>query len=309
MRYGATISALLHVLVVVVVFVGFPELFDRKPPEMPIAVEVVTLDETPQQKEPQRKPEPPKPDPKPEPPKPAKREPPPAPPPTPTPPQEALKIPSPEPMPVEKPKPVPKPEAKPTPPPEPVPVPEAKPKPPPKPKEPEKKVAAVEPQEPAPKPKRKPAPPPDEFQSLLKNLAKQKREADKTPEKPAAKPVQQAAQPQRSALQTRMAAASLAQSLMRQVSPCWSVPAGARDAADMNVAVRIRLNPDGTLGAPPKIEDSARMGRDASFRVLAESAVRALQHPKCTPLKLPYDQYDMWREITFVFDPREALGQ
>ena len=309
MRYGASISALLHVLVVVVVFVGFPELFDRKPPEMPIAVEVVTLDETPQQKEPQRKPEPPKPDPKPEPPKPAKREPPPAPPPTPTPPQEALKIPAPEPMPVEKPKPVPKPEAKPTPPPEPVPVPEAKPKPPPKPKEPEKKVAAVEPQEPAPKPKRKPAPPPDEFQSLLKNLAKQKREADKTPEKPAAKPVQQAAQPQRSALQTRMAAASLAQSLMRQVSPCWSVPAGARDAADMNVAVRIRLNPDGTLGAPPKIEDSARMGRDASFRVLAESAVRALQHPKCTPLKLPYDQYDMWREITFVFDPREALGQ
>jgi outer membrane biosynthesis protein TonB len=313
MRYGATISALLHVLVVVVVFVGFPELFDRKPPEMPIAVEVVTLDETPQQKEPQRKPEPPKPDPKPEPPKPAKREPPPAPPPTPTPPQEALKIPAPEPMPVEKPKPVPKPEAKPTPPPEPVPVPEAKPKPPPKPPqkaaEPEKKVAAVEPQEPAPKPKRKPAPPPDEFQSLLKNLAKQKREADKTPEKPAAKPVQQAAQPQRSALQTRMAAASLAQSLMRQVSPCWSVPAGARDAADMNVAVRIRLNPDGTLGAPPKIEDSARMGRDASFRVLAESAVRALQHPKCTPLKLPYDQYDMWREITFVFDPREALGQ
>lgn len=309
MRYGVSISALLHVVVVVLVFVGFPELFDRKPPEMPIAVEVVTLDETPQQKEPQRKPEPPKPDPKPEPPKPAKREPPPAPPPTPTPPQEALKIPAPEPMPVEKPKPVPKPEAKPTPPPEPVPVPEAKPKPPPKPKEPEKKVAAVEPQEPAPKPKRKPAPPPDEFQSLLKNLAKQKREADKTPEKPAAKPVQQAAQPQRSALQTRMAAASLAQSLMRQVSPCWSVPAGARDAADMNVAVRIRLNPDGTLGAPPKIEDSARMGRDASFRVLAESAVRALQHPKCTPLKLPYDQYDMWREITFVFDPREALGQ
>ena len=310
MRYGASISALLHVLVVVVVFVGFPELFDRKPPEMPIAVEVVTLDDKAQQTEPQRKPEPPKPDPKPEPPKPAKREPPPAPPPAPTPPpQEALKIPEPEPMPVEKLKPVPKPEAKPTPPPEPVPVPEAKPKPPPKPKEPEQKVAAVEPPAPAPKPKRKPAPPPDDFQSLLKNLAKQKRDAEKTPEKPAAKPVQQAAQPQRSALQTRMAAASLAQAVMRQVSPCWNIPAGARDAADMNVGIRIRLNPDGALGGQPQIEDNGRLGRDPFFRAVAESALRALRDPKCMPLKLPYDQYDMWREITFVFDPREALGQ
>ena len=106
-----------------------------------------------------------------------------------------------------------------------------------------------------------------------------------------------------------MMAASLAQAVHRQVTPCWSIPAGAKDAANMSVAIRIRLNPDGTLGAAPKIEDTRRLGSDTSFRAVAESALRALRNPGCTPLKLPYDQYDLWKEITFVFDPREALGQ
>ena len=103
-----------------------------------------------------------------------------------------------------------------------------------------------------------------------------------------------------------MMAASLAQAVNRQVSPCWSIPAGAKDAANMRVAIRIRMNPDGTLGAAPKVEDTQRMGRDTSFRVVAESALRALR--TCAPFKLPYDQYDMWKDIIFTFDPEEALG-
>jgi hypothetical protein len=106
-----------------------------------------------------------------------------------------------------------------------------------------------------------------------------------------------------------MAAASLAQAVNRQVTPCWSIPAGAKDAVNMSVAIRIRLNPDGSLGGSPRVEDTGRLNRDLFFRAVAESALRALRNPQCMPLKLPYEQYDLWKEITFVFDPKEALGQ
>ena len=211
----------------------------------------------------------------------------------------------------------PEPAAKPKPPApkaEPVPVPKPKPKPkvePAPPKEPETRVAAKTP--PVPTPKKKPTPPPpkqDDFQALLKNLAQDRRKAEKAKAEAPAKVVKQADdKPKRSALQARMMAASLVQAVNRQVTPCWSIPAGAKDAANMSVAIRIRLNPDGSLGAQPKIEDTGRLGRDPFFRAVAESSLRALRNPQCMPLKLPYDQYDLWKEITFVFDPKEALGQ
>lgn len=342
MRYGAIISGLVHVLVLVFVFMGLPDLFRSERPEMaPIPIEVVNIDDVAQQLEPQEAPKPPRPeplkasprpDPKPEPPKVSK---PPPPPPTPEPQQQAVKIPEPEPMPPEKkpepPRPEPpKPEPpKPEPPkPEPEPAEKVKPEPPkpqpkpappkpepkpepPKPKPEAKKPEPKKPEPPKPEPK-KAEPKQDDFQALLKNLAKEKRvqqqqQASKT-EKPAAE-TRQSEAPRRSAMQTQMMAATLAQSVMRQVSPCWTIPAGAKNAADMDVAIRIRLNPDGSLGAQPKIEDTARLGSDLSFRTVAESAIRALRDPKCMPLKLPYDQYDLWKDITFVFDPREALGQ
>ena len=106
-----------------------------------------------------------------------------------------------------------------------------------------------------------------------------------------------------------MIARGVAQAIHSQVTPCWKIQAGAMDAANMRVAVNIRLNPDGSLGRQPQVQDTARMSRDGFFRAAAESALRALRDPVCMPLKLPYEHYDVWKEISFVFDPREALGQ
>lgn len=321
MRYGAALSAIFHVAIIVIALVGLPSLLNSKRTEIvAVAVEIVTPEMLEKQASLPPKPEPPKPEPKkveppkPEPPKPA---PPkaaaPTPPPTPEPPK------APEPAPATKPAPPPEPIAKPEPLPEPKPKPKAKtPEPPkpkvvkPKPPPPEKQVAARTPpaRTPAPVPKRKPKPPQDEFQSLLKNLAKEKQQQAKKKPAPSSKVAKQTdPTPRVSPLQARMMAASLSQAVMQQVTPCWSIPAGAKDAADMSVAIRIRLNPDGALGAQPRIEDTGRIGRDPFFRAVAESALRALRNPRCMPLKLPYDQYDMWKDITFVFDPKEALGQ
>ena len=294
MRRALVYSAALHVAVFTVAWFGAPALF-RKPPveDQPVAVELVSLEDIP------RKP-PPEP-PKPAPPPVAKPAPPPPPPPPPAatpepPPQAAEPAPEPEPPPPPKAKPAPKPEPKP----KPKPVAKAEPKPP---------VPTVQA---APKPKRKPQQT-DQLQALLKNLAKRKAELERSrkPE-PKAEPAPRPESPQRLAARTavdrQMAARRLTALVKQQIAPCWNIPAGAKDAQSTSVRIEIRLNADGSLRGAPHVLDAPRMGTDRAFRAVAESAVRALLNPRCSPLKLPYDEYDVWKNITFNFDPSEALG-
>ena len=77
----------------------------------------------------------------------------------------------------------------------------------------------------------------------------------------------------------------------------------------MNIEIRILLNPDGTLRGVPRIQDQARMTSDPFFRAVAESTLRALRNPLCSPLRLPFGEYDAWKEIILTFDPRKALGK
>jgi len=39
------------------------------------------------------------------------------------------------------------------------------------------------------------------------------------------------------------------------------------------------------------------------FRTLAESAVRAVNHPDCKRLKVPKKKYETWKETILDFDP------
>jgi len=56
------------------------------------------------------------------------------------------------------------------------------------------------------------------------------------------------------------------------------------------------------------IVDVDKMRRDPYFRAAAESALRAVQNPRCSPLRLPPSKYRLWRNMTLEFDPREMLG-
>lgn len=297
MRNAAYISGSLHVVVVALAYFGLPALFDSDPaPNQPVYVEVVTLADQPVAKKSKPKPKP-KPKPK------AKLKPPPPPP---LPPE--VTPPKAEPVPVAKPKPKPKPKPKNKD--------KAKPKPKPKPK----KFAPKNPRlaKLAPKPRRKPKPlkRADPLKSLLRDIQKQPKK-DVVRKKPktdklknmlaSVAPPPSPKQSSISPIDRRREARALAQLVMRQVTPCWSLPAGAKDAHTIRVGVRIFLHPDGTLSGPPKVEDQARMSRDVAFRAVAESALRALRNPRCTPLRLPVKKYAAWREISFNFDPRELL--
>jgi len=94
--------------------------------------------------------------------------------------------------------------------------------------------------------------------------------------------------------------------LRRQISSCWNMPIGARDAENLIVEVLIEVRQDRTVSTA-KIIDQMRMSTDPYFRAAAEAALRALRHPRCSPLDLPPDQYEQWKTIRFTFDPRDML--
>ena len=302
---GMALSGALHLVLGGLFIFGLPRLFAPPPPEdMPIAVELVTI--APETKATRPNPNPPRPDAKPEPPvaDAPVAEPDPEPPvPTPVPPPSAeAPPPSPEP-----PKP---PEPKPAAPPLLTP-PEPKPEPP----KPTEKAEA-------PHPKEKPEPPqqmaknetkaeqkkydPSQFETLLKNLATQPTapSPDAPPQRPRVASGRPSSQP-RAPLGSQITASEV-DLVRQQIARCWNVPAGARDAKDLVVEVRVAVDPDGTV-RQAIIVDQGRLGSDPFFRAAAESARRAFFNPLCRPLRLPPEKYAIWKDLVVDFSPKDIL--
>ncbi len=95
--------------------------------------------------------------------------------------------------------------------------------------------------------------------------------------------------------------------IRRQIEACWILPAGARDAENLVVDIRVVMNPDGTV-RQASIIDRSRMAADSFFRAAAESALRAVLNPRCNPLKLPPEKYKQWQTFTLSFNPRDMIG-
>ena len=94
--------------------------------------------------------------------------------------------------------------------------------------------------------------------------------------------------------------------LRQQLAGCWNINPGLMNAQDLAVEVKITVNPDRTVGSV-KIVDQGRYNSDTFFRAMADSALRAVQNPRCSPLRLPEDKYNLWKDMTVVFDPKEMF--
>ncbi len=283
MPRGPVLSAILHVAILAIAFFGLPRFFDRTPPdkERMIVVEIVDIAEEtnlPQAVPRPPEPEPPEPKAKPEPEPMVEPEPPPIAALEPPPPPKEEEIPVvEEPAPKPEPRPAAKPPASPPP----------------------KKAQRV----PKPKPKPKPR---DQFASLLKSVEKidkelTRREIDKETAPPKQLPaLTGTASPQ---LADEALSLSVIDAIARQVEANWSVPVGAREARNLQVAIRIRLQPDGSV-IQAEFVDRARLTRPGEefYRTVAESARRAVL--KASPLRgLPPEKYRIWRDIVFTFRP------
>lgn len=320
-------SIAFHGGIVIAAYVTLPNLKnDLATDDRVIVVEMVEIAETTNAP-------PPSPEPEPEPEAKAEPEPPPpAPEPTPTPDAAEEPVPVPDPNPDPAP-PVPEPEVaalpprpepetepevvEPEPEPEPVPTPEVKPEPEPKPV-PETKVAkALNEMKPVQKPK--PPPPPDPMASILKTLEELKVEPP-APESETEPETKTAAEP---SFDDQIAEALMASSTKKhdvskpisistieavreRLKPCWNFQAGAKNADELTVAIRVYMNPDATV-SNAEVIDAERMLTDNLFRIAAETALRAVRNPKCQPFPLPAEQYQQWRSMTLNFDPSQML--
>ena len=97
----------------------------------------------------------------------------------------------------------------------------------------------------------------------------------------------------------------MVRAIQRQMSRCWQIEPGARDADTLVVEIQVVLNPDATV-RDARIVDYQRMFDDTFFRSAAENARRAIL--RCSPFDLPPGMYEVWRDLTLRFDPRMMLG-
>ncbi|MEB3701513.1 Putative TonB C-terminal domain-containing protein [Candidatus Bealeia paramacronuclearis] len=282
MRKSALFSGLAHLLVIILMLVGLPKLFQKDLlPPAPIPIEVVNIADITQAKAHKVKPkdsgpkpvEEEKPKPKPQPPKPEEK--------------------------VDEKKPDPEPEPKPEPKPEPIEdvlaevIEKVEEKP--KPKDEKKKDK--------PKKDKKKDKPKKDFMALLNNLE----DLDSSETSPAQKDVDEAATEDQAAENIgEILSVTEMDLIRRQMRECWNVPSGTKGVEGMVVVINIEMNPDATVRSA-KLEDAGRYSSDPHFRAVADSALRAAKNPHCNPLKLPLDRYNDWKSFTFRFDPKDMF--
>jgi colicin import membrane protein len=91
--------------------------------------------------------------------------------------------------------------------------------------------------------------------------------------------------------------------LRARLAQFWNPPVGARNPNELVVQVRLRLNRDGTLAAPPQVLTS---GSSTLFMAARESAVRAIFRGQPFTMLNPAN-YDTWKDVEITFDPRDMI--
>jgi colicin import membrane protein len=106
---------------------------------------------------------------------------------------------------------------------------------------------------------------------------------------------------------TRGSAATLSQSeldaMRARLASLWNVQPGVEHPEELFVTIRIRLNPDRRLAAPPQVVSS---GSSPRYQAAADAAVRAvLQGQPYTMLR--DETYEQWKYMDIDFDPKQMF--
>lgn len=92
-----------------------------------------------------------------------------------------------------------------------------------------------------------------------------------------------------------------------QIYPHWVVPAGLKGAEKLVIDIKVCLKDSGeVIASKIKVVDVERYNADDAFKSAADSAIHAIL--ASSPLKIPREKMDFFREFTFRFNVKEALG-
>lgn len=153
---------------------------------------------------------------------------------------------------------------------------------------------------------KKDKPKPDDLAALLNKLKEESKEQDKNAkdESTAVENKTRSDKPYDPAVPLSITEKDAIRS---QFIKCWRMPAGARDAHELAVRVRVQLNQDGSVNKAELASDQrGKYSSNQFFRAAADSAIRAVW--KCNPVQnLPPEKYDAWGDMELNFDPAEML--
>ncbi len=91
--------------------------------------------------------------------------------------------------------------------------------------------------------------------------------------------------------------------LRQQLSSCWNAPAGAVINVGDKVTISAKVNQNMTVfDNSIRIVDTNISKTNPFYGPITDSAMRTLLNPECTPLKLPKDKYNLWKNLTITFD-------
>lgn len=274
------ISIGFHIVLLLLMIFGLPFMNHRSlEAPQPIPVEVLPISDETMALKPTLKPKPVEPEKKPEPPK-----------------EEVQSNPEPETKPNE-PEPTPEP-------PKPELKPELKPEIKPEKKVEEKPKEEEKPTPPKPKEKPKDKPKPtNDMSSILKNL-EQKKNSRKNEDKESKETDSSPDEQQVGKLGDRLTMSEM-DAIRQQISKCWNIPAGAKEAKDLVVEVKVKMSPDGSVREVKIVNRRPAPGTELIYKSAQESARRAVI--QCSPLKLPANKYDVWKEFSLTFSPKDIL--
>ncbi len=91
--------------------------------------------------------------------------------------------------------------------------------------------------------------------------------------------------------------------LRQQLSSCWNAPAGAVIERGMQVTISAKVLQNMKVSSNSiRIVDTNISKTNPFYGPITDSAMRTLLNPECTPLKLPKDKYNLWKNLTITFD-------
>ena len=92
--------------------------------------------------------------------------------------------------------------------------------------------------------------------------------------------------------------------LQARIKQCWNVPAGVRDAENLEIRVYFELRKDGSVAGLPRLLEGSR---NAAGPAIAESAIRAIQ--QCQPYSfLPPQEYaGGWDRLDITFSSKDLF--
>ena len=91
--------------------------------------------------------------------------------------------------------------------------------------------------------------------------------------------------------------------LRQQLSSCWNAPAGAviNVGDKVTISAKVQQNMK-VFENSVRIVDTNISKSNPFYGPITDSAMRTLLNPECTPLKLPKDKYNLWKNLTITFD-------